>query len=222
MTKSPYKASFSNSEPRPKRHSAALFFWLEIHIHSPSDSDPSADHLTKLQMLVMGAGFRFGSSTVFRFGQGNTPLSTKATGDHATSGATAPSSASIQISTTTESVQDRPGGRCRGEPAHNGTYVRQQRARCSAWWAAHCRRCTAFREARGDGFSGPVPHLDRSDWDIRGVTKVANAKQSAGGHGRCGVNRGSNSRDDLLLASGNLSGTSDPQPIFSTAGDTVL
>ena len=79
-----------------------------------------------------------------------------------------------------------------------------------------------FREARRDGFSESLPYLNRSDWDIRGVIEVANAKQSVGGLGRCGVNRGSNSRDDLLLASANLSRTSDPQPIFSTAGDTVL
>ncbi len=64
------------------------------------------------------------------------------------------------------------------------------------------------REARRDGFSRPVPHLDRFDWDVRGVIEVANAKQSAGGHGRCGVNRVSNSRDDLPLTSANLSRTS--------------
>ncbi len=100
--------------------------------------------------------------------------------------------------------------------------VRLQRARCSASWAGHHRRSRPGRVARRDGFSRPLTHPNSSDWDIRGVIEVANAKRSAGGHGRCGVNRGSNSRDDLLLASANLSRTSDPQPIFSTVGDTGL
>ena len=74
---------------------------------------------------------------------------------------------------------------------------------------AEYRRQTTLTTLR-DGSSKPLPYFDSSGWDIRGVTSVAQTGVSEAGHGRCGVSRGSNSRDDLVLTWGNLSGASGP------------